>query len=708
MRRNCRIWWPKQLLSKDPSLCNLLFGWFVSCSEASLDIVVAFASNQASVPDPQSGLEAILHNVNGILHESLQEKSMFSLLGQCTAHLSNEQVSQNGMKEEQRKSSGLGGVSAMNSQDICRQDYGEQRCGCQKLNLLVEGCKKASIGSSYWCQLLYDYQVLSDKKNHWIPKLHHIHWNGQIVSQCDVHIIIYETPVYGLHHFSLGIWGSPELLKSPLKKPKWFDGLHEKQPLTNLDTVILAINSASAAKISFDRLEGSKRYCGKTFLVWTLGQILAFFIASLSTMFYIILQFFHCILSFGSQMWMYTAAAKAFSNASVHMRIRCCQILYWPVVLRDNDLRSQSSVEYAEKAALNRHSMWSSLAVDVFLGHVIGLVFLFYAESINLWVLNFASDLTNELLRSGCVWLMGVPAGFKLNTELAGVLGMVSLNAIQIWSTLWAYVGPLFIYFIKGLAIWAILFGVTVPASLLIDTILIATFHVSTLHWLISILYSQQLHALAALWRLFRGRKWNPLRQRLDSYDYTVKQHVVGSLLFAPLLLLLPTTSVFYIFFTIMNTIISLTCILIELIISLIHATPYIKIILWLVKRRRFPSGIWFEIVTCSNNYIRPPESSSVDGSSSHFEGNMSATLITILHGNFLSIGQIVLPHYRKVFSAVPGSYFATAAFGVLTGKRIASSLGVTFPPTMPWMSIPCKDYWFLCHNSILACFADI
>jgi hypothetical protein len=35
-----------------------------------------------------------------------------------------------------------------------------------------------------------------------------------------------------------------------------------------------------------------------------------------------------------------------------------------------------------------------------------------------------------------------------------------------------------------------------------------------------------------------RGREWNPLRQRLDSFDYTVRQHIVGSLLFTPLLLL--------------------------------------------------------------------------------------------------------------------------------------------------------------------------
>lgn len=151
-----------------------------------------------------------------------------------------------------------------------------------------------------------------------------------------------------------------------------------------------------------------------------------------------------------------------------------------------------------------KHSMWSSLAADVLMGNLLGLALLYYADYACIWVLNFANDITNKLLRSGCVWLMGVPAGFKLNTKLAEVLGMISLNAIQIWSTLWIFVGSHFIFLIKGLAILGIICGVTVPAALVVDLISLATLHVSTIRWLISLLYSTQLQALASLWRLFR------------------------------------------------------------------------------------------------------------------------------------------------------------------------------------------------------------
>ncbi|KAJ4711638.1 N-acetylglucosaminyl-phosphatidylinositol biosynthetic protein gpi1 [Melia azedarach] len=722
MRRQCRIWWPKHLSSAEPSSSyTFLFGWFISCASASLDIVVAFSCDEVSLYNCQSSLKDILVETNSSMSVILQDKSVFSLLGQfATCPSSNGQLFSVGMGDyDQRKFSTEGTGGAMNTKGMLRQKNKLCCCGCHKVDGLLEKHRKAAIGSNCWIQIVCDPREICGRNIRFIPKLHHIHWNGQIVSQCDVHIILYETPRYGAHHFSLSFWNSPEKVKTLIKKPKWIDELHQKQPLNYLDAVIQSMNSATASKLVFDRHMGSKRSFAKfsincmfIALVW---QLLAVSMASLSTIFYIFLQFLHRLLSFVSQTWIYITAARVFNTTWINIQIRCGQILHWPIVLQGNDLRSQSCVEYAEKAALHKHSMWSSLAVDVLLGNLIGFSLLFHAESICSWVLNFANDTTNELLRSGCVWLMGVPAGFKLNTELAGVLGMISLNAIQIWSTLWFFVDPFFIYLVKGLAILGILSGMTVPAALVRDLIVLVTLHVSTLHWMISLLYSQQIQALAALWRLFRGRKWNPLRQRLDSYDYTVKQHIVGSLVFTPLLLLLPTTSVFYIFFTMMNSSISLICILIEVTISVIHATPYINIVLWLVRRRRFPAGIWFEIVSYHSASITSPEIVSLDKISSpskksqHQENisGVSNVLISILHSNFLTIGQIAMPHYRKVFTGVSRSFFARSAYGILTGKRIASTLGTKLPSTMPWIFMPYKEYWCLCRNSILACMPE-
>ncbi|KAF3560454.1 hypothetical protein F2Q69_00014917 [Brassica cretica] len=56
-------------------------------------------------------------------------------------------------------------------------------------------------------------------------------------------VIVYDTPVSS----------SPQR-KAPLKKPKWVHALHKRQPLIDMETVILSINCASAAKLAYKKL----------------------------------------------------------------------------------------------------------------------------------------------------------------------------------------------------------------------------------------------------------------------------------------------------------------------------------------------------------------------------------------------------------------------------------------------------------------------
>ncbi|KAM7478113.1 hypothetical protein LguiA_026326 [Lonicera macranthoides] len=695
--RKSRVWWPTHLLSNKPQSFAFLYGWIVTSSSASIDIVVAFASVEDSHSSTPSDLQEILHETNGKMPVFLQDKCMLSMLGYCAAD-----SSCNGQLDNQNDS------THGNFYGDLMDKYEKLSCGCQRTR------ERASIENNTWVKLVYNHEYIVGQVG-WIPKLHHIHCDGQTLSNLDLHVIVYETPRFGGHHFSLGFQSSSELVKTPLKKPKWVEELHLKQSLLDLDTIILAINCATAAKSSFEGLVVPKRYTIR-FVTFT-WQLLAMSAASFSTLYYIILQFFHVLLSYGSQSYIYIVSERLFSNTWKNIQIRSCQILYWSIFLRNTGVRSESCVEYAEKAALQKHSVWSSVAVDVLLGNLVGTALLFHTESVYLWLSNFANDITNHLLRIGCVWLMGIPAGFKLNTELAGVLGLISLNVIQIWSTLWFFVGSSFIYFIKGLAMSGVIFGLTTLAALVVDMISLATIHVSTLHWLISLLYSQQIQAIAALWRLFRGQKWNPLRQRLDSYNYTVEQHIIGSLLFTPLLLLLPTTSAFYIFFTIMNRSISFICIFIEVTISIIHATPYTKIFLWLVRSRRFPCGVWFEIISCRTDYCDNDKiGSSLESMTDNTSGSRFSVLLSFLHSNSLNIRQIVWPHYRYIYSVVTRSYVALSAYGVLTGRRSAqnSSDADSFNDQnhlgtkSPWMMlIPYKEYWRLCYDAVLASKAD-
>ncbi|KAH9734352.1 N-acetylglucosaminyl transferase component family protein / Gpi1 family protein [Citrus sinensis] len=540
MRKQCRIWWLKHLSSTEPSSSyTFLFGWFVSCTPASLDIVVALARDDSSLSGCQSSLKEILCDTNGSMAVTLQGKSMFSLLGQCAVYPSdNDQLFRIGVGDsDQRKYYTCGTAYELNREEI--------------------------------------FTVF-------LNRITYIGMGDRCCIAMSVYVILYETPRYGAHHFSLSFWNSSEKVKIFLKKHKWIDELHQKQPL-NFGAYTILVSYA----LSNNTCYGFQARCLGVAII---GCVYGFVVHDI--------LYFPSVYSYLSEFWITIVdmhyIKSLFNTAWINIQI-CCGL---------------SRVEYAEKAALHKHSMWSSLAVDVLL-------------------------------------LKGVHAGFKLNTELAGVLGMISLHAIQIWSALWFFMDALLLYLVKGLAMLGILFGMTVPAAFIRDMIVLVTLHVSTLHWVMSLLYSQQITSISSFMALVQ---------------YTLKQHIVGSLIFTPLLLLLPT-SVFYIFFTMMNSSISLVCMLIEVVISIMHATPYINIELWLVRRRRFPAGIWFEIVSCHGSSDNPPEIVSLDTISSpsknslHLENisGRSHVLVSILHSNFLTVGEglVQISHFFQIHTAV-------------------------------------------------------
>ncbi|KAL8036994.1 hypothetical protein ABFX02_11G011400 [Erythranthe guttata] len=709
-RKKCRLWWPNNLFSQTPPNSSFLFGWFFPSSEVSLDVVVAFASDEPKITSSmnrRSDLQEILQRINEKMPSLLQDKSKFSLLGYLEGDVSGD---------SQLVGSGNDKNKSVNStsdeyQNTCKSNHRSGSRGCSKHDVVLEQCKHVAL-ENMWIELVFGFSETLDGRVIVIPKLDHLHLNSERISHLDLHVIFYEVPTFGLHHYSLATRSSSNLVGSPCKKPKWFDDLHQRDSLPDLDSVIQAINSANAAQVLFHGHRHAEH--GLQFFIVCMfsftWQLFAVFVASLSTAIYVVLQSSSILFSLLSHTYIDVILAKVFHSTVKNIQFRCCQLLYWPIFLQDQSLRSWSSVEFAEKAALHKHLTWSNVLVDVLLGNLFGIPLWFKAEPTWLWVTNFAHDFTNVWLRSGCVWLMGNPAGFKLNTELAGVLGMISLNAIQIWSTLWVFMGFLFPYFTKGLALCGIIFGLTSAAALIVDIISLVTMHVLALHLFLSLLYSTQIQAVSALWRLFRGIKGNPLRHRLDSYDFTVEQHVVGSLLFTPILLLLPTTSAFYIFFTILHTSVSFMCIVVEAAISFIHATTYAKVFLWLKTRKRFPSGVWFEVASCqisdteavNGSNSSPGELHKADYGSST---SKSTILVSFLQSNYLNLGEVAWPEYRYLsYSSLSESSIGSSAYGLLVGKSTLYAPGPSFPMKLPWIVIPWKEYWRLCRDSVYAC----
>lgn len=166
MKRKCRLWWPKQLLSRREPSSIFLLGWFVTSSPASLDIIVAFTCDGVLLSQSGPCLEEILHDVHGKMPIILQDKSTFSVLGQCVPDQSNSSL-----------------VAGMEDNGWNFSDR-----GCLVLDgSLKHGCQ-ASSGKSNWVLLTFDSREQNDTGIHGLPKLHHIHWNGLAMVQYDVHV----------------------------------------------------------------------------------------------------------------------------------------------------------------------------------------------------------------------------------------------------------------------------------------------------------------------------------------------------------------------------------------------------------------------------------------------------------------------------------------------------------------------------------------
>lgn len=158
------------------------------------------------------------------------------------------------------------------------------------------------------------------------------------------YVIVYDPPVSGSHHFSLSFWNasSPQT-KAPLKKPNWVDDLHKRQPLIEMETVILSINCATSAEIVYKKLstqlETSSPKFSLSYLISTLTWwLLAVLLSSLSSLYYSLIHFFYLLSSFSIFSWVLIASRKVLKNTWINFRIRSCQILYWPIFLQENNM----------------------------------------------------------------------------------------------------------------------------------------------------------------------------------------------------------------------------------------------------------------------------------------------------------------------------------------------------------------------------------
>ena len=174
------------------------------------------------------------------------------------------------------------------------------------------------------------------------------------------------------------------------------------------------------------------------------------------------------------------------------------------------------------------------------------------------WITRWISLYTLTMLRwigELITWLMGVPGGLKLNTPLANFLGTRMLSIVNLWNYFYSdFIAMYLSTILSGILLLAP-FGVTLSISALHDFLKFLNLCSICFFIVTGRVLSLQVSALKSLARLFMGKKWNILRERIDSYDYDNSQLLVGTIVFTILLFLLPTTSMYFLIFLLLRII---------------------------------------------------------------------------------------------------------------------------------------------------------
>lgn len=291
------------------------------------------------------------------------------------------------------------------------------------------------------------------------------------------------------------------------------------------------------------------------------------------------------------------AAIKDISATAQQVDIRLQQFCYWPiqyVKLRQRKDNWESVTTSHPDYIRFYNSLWL-VANDVIIGIALGSYIIDNANWVASQINTVLTGWTVEGLQRTISWLMDWPAGLKLNNELAAFLGDLFLWVIENWAAFIANLQPYLphIIYIFGCSSFA---GASMPIALFSDLLSILTVHIYSFYIASARIFNWQLTIIVSLFHLFRGKKRNVLRNRIDSCDYDLDQLLLGTILFTVLFFLLPTVIVFYLTFASARMLIISMKAGFDTCLAFLNHFPLFALMLRVKDSRRLPGGIRFEL----------------------------------------------------------------------------------------------------------------
>ncbi|PNS21248.1 hypothetical protein CAC42_1027 [Sphaceloma murrayae] len=292
-----------------------------------------------------------------------------------------------------------------------------------------------------------------------------------------------------------------------------------------------------------------------------------------------------------------SAALKDFSATAQQVDIRLQQFCYWPtqyLTLRRRRSNWGSITNNHPEYIRFYNSLWL-VANDVIIGIALGSYIIDNADLVAAQMNYIVDSWFIEGLQRMISWLMDWPAGLKLNNELAAFLGDLFLWVIDYWAGCMQTLQPILPHIIRLIG-FSSFGGASMPISLFSDLVSVLTMHIYAFYIASARIYNWQLTIIVSLFHLFRGKKRNVLRNRIDSCDYDLDQLLLGTILFTLLTFLLPTVGVFYTTFAGARMGIIVLKAALDVWLACLNHFPLFAIMLRVKDSRRLPGGIRFEL----------------------------------------------------------------------------------------------------------------
>lgn len=343
-----------------------------------------------------------------------------------------------------------------------------------------------------------------------------------------------------------------------------------------------------------------------------------------------------------------TPALKDISATAQQIDIRLQQSCFWPIQymkLRQRKADWASIHDHHPEYIRFYNSLWL-VANDIIMGIAVGTFIIENASFVADHLETIFSAWAVEGLRSMISWLMGWPGGLKLNTELAEFLGDLFLWVIDYWAGCILLLRPHLPLFIQLIGFSAF-GGATMPISIFSDMLSLFTLHIYSFYVASARIFHWQLTIIMSLFHLFRGKKRNVLRNRIDSCDYDLDQLLLGTILFTLNIFLLPTVFVFYLTFASARVAVIGAKAALEMGLACLNHFPLFAVMLRLKDPGRLPGGICFELQ---------------DTTGGEAGGTTAATAYVLLKSTPLSL-RAMFESYFELGNRIRKHYFSPSVF---------------------------------------------